>query len=56
MAFNGTATVTLSSSRKASLFWIMLWLVSGPADHAMISGDLTLLSADISPDSRDLLA
>ena len=36
MAFNGAATVTLSSSRKASLFWIILWLVSGPADHAMI--------------------
>jgi hypothetical protein len=36
MAFNVAATVTLCSYRNASLFWIMLWLVSGPADHGMI--------------------
>jgi hypothetical protein len=30
-------TVTLSSYRNASLFWIMLWLVSRPGDHGMIS-------------------
>src|SRR5258708_35862151 len=36
MAFNVAATVTLSSYRNASLFWIMLWLVSGPGDHGMI--------------------
>jgi hypothetical protein len=36
MAFNVAATVTLCSCRNASLFWIMLWLIDGPADHEMI--------------------
>jgi hypothetical protein len=36
MAFNVAATVTLCSYRNASPFWIMLWLVSGPADYGMI--------------------
>jgi hypothetical protein len=40
MAFNVAATVTLSSYRNASLFWIMLWLVSGPGDHGMIPAGL----------------
>jgi hypothetical protein len=38
MAFKVAATVTLGSYRNASLFWIMLWLVSGPADQGMILG------------------
>jgi hypothetical protein len=36
MALNDAATVTLCSRRKASHFSIMLLLVSGAADHAMI--------------------
>jgi hypothetical protein len=36
MAFNVAATATLRSYRNASRFWIMLWLVSGPADHGVI--------------------
>ena len=35
-ALNHAATVTLCSHRKASHFWRMLLLVSGPADHGMI--------------------
>ena len=38
MAFDVAATVTLCSDRNASLFWIILWLVSGPADNGMILG------------------
>ena len=37
MAFNVAATVTLCSYRNASLFWIMLWLIFGPADPEVIS-------------------
>jgi hypothetical protein len=37
MAFNVAATVTLRSHRNASLFWIMLWLIFGQADHGVIS-------------------
>jgi len=36
MALNVAATVTLWSYRNASLFWIMLWLVLGPADYGVI--------------------
>ncbi len=36
MALNVAATVTLWSYRNASLFWIMLWLVFGPADYGVI--------------------
>ena len=43
MAFNVVATVTLLSYRNASLFWIMLWLVSGATDHGMIPVGLTRL-------------
>ena len=35
-AFNVVATVTLCSDPKASLLWIILWLVSGSGDHGMI--------------------
>jgi hypothetical protein len=38
MAFNVAATVTLRSCRSASLFWIILLLVSGQTDHGMIIG------------------
>jgi GGDEF domain-containing protein len=38
MAFNVVATVTLLSYRNASLFWIMLWLVSGATDHMVTVG------------------
>jgi hypothetical protein len=37
-AFGVAATVTLRSSRNATHFWIMLWLISGSADHGMIPG------------------
>ena len=39
MAFTAAATVTLCSYQNASLFWIMLWLICGPADHGMIRPD-----------------
>jgi hypothetical protein len=31
--------VTLSSHQNASSSWIILWLISGLADHGMIPGD-----------------
>ena len=36
MALNIAATVTLRPGKKASPFWIMLWLVSGPSGYGMI--------------------
>jgi hypothetical protein len=44
MAFNVAATVTLCSCRNASLFWIMLWLVSRPTDHGMILAGRSFLA------------
>ena len=36
MALNVAAILTLRSGKKASLIWIMVWLVSGPSDYGMI--------------------
>jgi hypothetical protein len=36
--------VTLRSYGNASFLWIMIWLVSGPADHEITLADLDALS------------
>ena len=46
------ATVTLCSYRNASLFWIMLWLVSRPTDHGMDGQPGRLLCAGLSWPTR----
>jgi hypothetical protein len=55
MAFNVAATVTLRSDRNASPLWIMLWLISGPADHGVILAPRSTLLSASAPTRRLLV-